>query len=143
MPYSCRQMYDLIAEVDKYDEFLPWCRAARILERHDGWMLAELVISFKHITEQYTSKVTLSPPEQDHTPAAIDVRMTHGPFKHLINEWRFEPAAQGGCRVEFFLDFKFRSKILDALIGRLFAKATEKMVSAFQERAHALYGSKT
>lgn len=135
-PYTPRQLFALVADVERYPEFLPWCRAARILEHKEGELLAELVISFKGFTESYTSRVVLTP------PAAIDVTMTRGPFEHLVNRWRFTPEGQGGTAIEFFLDFKFRSRLLEALIGGLFEKATRKMAAAFTARADALYGAK-
>ena len=141
VPYSPRQMFELVAAVDRYPEFLPWCRAARISHKEPGMMLAELIITFKHLSEQYTSKVVLNTPQSEHSPCSIQVNMTEGPFHHLTNEWSFTPHGDG-TQIDFFLDFKFRSKFLEALIGTLFGRATEKMVSAFHARAQALYGSK-
>lgn len=133
-PYPPAQIFDLVAEVEKYPEFLPWCRAARILERQTDYFIAELVICFKHITEQYTSKVTLFPHER------IEVEMLKGPFHHLTNRWEFY-GEDGGTRIEFFLDFAFKSKLLDKLIGGLFTRASQKMSEAFMTRADALYGA--
>jgi coenzyme Q-binding protein COQ10 len=141
-PYSTQQLFDLVAEVDRYPDFLPWCRAARIIERGENEMLAELVISFSHLTERYTSRVTLTRPQGPDSPGAIDVNMVSGPFEYLTNRWRFTPHAQGGTQIDFFLDFKFRSRLLEKLIGSLFTKATAKMVGAFSSRADALYGKK-
>lgn len=133
--YTPQQLFDLVIDVEKYPEFLPWCRAARVMDRKENEFLGELVICFNHLSESYTSKVTFS------SPGAIDVVMTKGPFAHLINQWRFAPHGQGGTQIDFLIDFKFRSKILEKLIGGLFAKATSKMVGAFKQRADALYGS--
>ena len=137
-PYTPQQLFALVADVERYPEFLPWCRAARILERGDNEMLAELMISFNHLSERYTSRVVLTPPENGGM-GAIDVTMTKGPFEHLINRWRFMPLPSGGTQIDFYLDFAFRSKILEKLIGSVFTKATEKMVSAFKQRADVLY----
>lgn len=126
----------MVADIEKYPEFLPWCRAARILERKDGELLAELVISFKHLTESYVSRVVLSP------PGHIDVAMVRGPFEHLVNKWSFTPQENGQTRIDFLLDFKFRSKILEKLMGALFSRATDHMAQVFKERADALYGNK-
>lgn len=131
-PYSPQQLFDLVADVEKYPEFLPWCRAARILERKDGEFLGELVISFAHFSESYVSRVVLDPPH------GIEVTMVRGPFEHLSNSWKFTPE-NGGTRIDFSLDFKFRSRVLEKLIGGLFSKATAKMVSAFKARADVLY----
>lgn len=137
-PYSPAQLFVLVADVERYPEFLPWCRAARILERGEGGMLADLIISFKHLTERYTSRVTLYPPGD--APGQIDVVMTQGPFEHLENHWKFIPLPNGGTQIEFVLDFKFRSRLLEAMIGTIFSKATGKMATAFKQRADDLYG---
>jgi coenzyme Q-binding protein COQ10 len=138
--YNTLQLFDLVADVARYPEFLPWCRAARIIECNDKEMLAELVISFSHLTERYTSRVSLSRPQHASDNGAIDVVMVKGPFEHLTNRWRFTPRTEGGCEIDFFLDFKFRSRLMEKLIGGLFAKATTRMVGAFNERADSLYG---
>lgn len=137
LPYTPQQLFALVADIEQYPAFLPWCRAARILSRSEGEFLGELVISFHHLTESYTSRVVLNPPEQG--AGRIDVTMVKGPFEHLTNQWVFTPA-QGGTQIDFALDFKFRSRILEKLIGGLFAKATARMVAAFTERAGVLYG---
>lgn len=150
-PYTTRQLFDMVADVPRYPEFLPWCRAARVLERGaapgeadgspqsgDGWFLGELVISFKGLTESYISRVTLTPPEGEGR-AHVDVRMVSGPFTHLVNEWEFTPEA-GGTRIDFRLDFSFRSKLLERMMGGLFTKAQAKMAEAFKKRADTLYG---
>lgn len=137
-PYTPRQLFDLVADIEKYPEFLPWCRAARIIERGENEFLGELVISFAHITENYISRVVLTPP-QPGSAGTIDVTMVKGPFEHLMNHWKFTPT-QDGTRIDFSLDFKFRSRIMEKLIGSLFSKATAKMVTAFQKRATDLYG---
>ena len=133
-PYSAQQLFDMVADVAKYPQFLPWCRAARVTDRTENSFLGELIISFSHITESYTSKVTLNP-----EAGTIDVIMVKGPFEHLTNHWVFTPT-ESGTQIDFELDFKFRSKLLEKLIGPLFTKATHKMVGAFKERADQLYG---
>jgi coenzyme Q-binding protein COQ10 len=138
LPYTPRQLYDLVIDIERYPEFLPWCRAARIIERKPDEFLGELVISFHHLTESYTSRVTSTPPEAGQ--GSIDVTMVKGPFEYLTNQWKFLPAANGGTEIHFALDFKFRSRILEKLIGGLFSKATARMVTAFTERAHSMYG---
>ncbi|MBN8543124.1 MAG: type II toxin-antitoxin system RatA family toxin [Alphaproteobacteria bacterium] len=130
-PYSPEQLMAMVLDVEKYPEFLPWCRAARIVERHADYFLGELVISFNHLTERYTSKVTALKND-------IKVELVKGPFKHLTNHWRFEPTATG-TNIHFHLDFEFKSKLLDTLMGGLFTRATEKMTMAFMTRADALY----
>ncbi len=143
-PYSARQIFDLVMDIERYPEFLPWCRAARILERSAGRMKAELVVSFKHITESYVSEVTYTEPDDGKGAiGVIEVRLLQGPFKHLSNHWRFTPLAQGGSEIALELEFQFRSRLLDSLIGLLFGKATSKMAMAFKQRADALYSTKS
>ncbi len=134
LPYSSRQLYDLVADIERYPEFLPWCVAARIRRRDGNVLLADLVIGFKMIRERYTSRVTLN-------EGRIDVVYAEGPFKHLNNHWVFEPAEDGGTMIDFFVDFEFRSKVLQTLIGALFNEAVGLMVGAFEKRARQLYGA--
>lgn len=133
LPYTQAQLYDLVADVERYPEFLPWCVAARVRSRDGNMLTADLVIGFKMIREKFTSRVTLSPPDR------IDVAYTHGPLRYLNNHWIFEEA-RDGCVIDFFVDFEFRSQLLQRLIGALFNEAVRRMVTAFEARAHALYG---
>jgi coenzyme Q-binding protein COQ10 len=134
LPYSPAQMFDLVAAVDRYPEFLPWCIGARIKSRNGNVVLADLIIGFRMIRERFTSRVILD------RPGRIDVSYIDGPLKHLANRWLFEPAGEGGCVIDFHVDFEFRSRILQAAIGALFHEAVRRMVAAFEKRAHALYG---
>jgi coenzyme Q-binding protein COQ10 len=131
-PYSPEQLMAMVLDVEKYPEFLPWCRAARILEQHDDYFLGELVISFNHLTERYTSKVM---PLQNE----IKVALVKGPFKHLTNHWRFIKSPTGGTDIHFNVEFEFKSKLLNSLMGSFFTKAVEKMSSAFLQRADFIY----
>jgi coenzyme Q-binding protein COQ10 len=133
LPFSPAQMYDLVADIEKYPLFLPWCSGARIRERRDNLVVADLMISFKVYRERFTSKVTLQAPDR------IDTVFSEGPFRHLQNRWVFLPDP-GGCLVDFFVEFEFKSKILDKLISVLFNEAVHRMVKAFEGRAQALYG---
>lgn len=140
-PYSPRQMFELVADVSRYPEFLPWCRAARILKRQsDTVFLAELVIAYKNLSERYTSRVELVPAEDEQGEHAIHVEMTEGPFHHLTNDWKFTATPEGGSQIDFTLDFAFRSKILDSLLGKFFGTVTGRMAEAFKARADELYG---
>ncbi len=138
MPHSPEQMFDLIADIGKYPEFLPWTAGARIrktTETADGQIVeADLIISFKVFRERFTSRVTLRPDAR-----SIDVEYLDGPFKYLINNWRFTPHPDG-CEVSFHVDFEFKSKVLQALIGVVFNEAMRKIVRAFATRAKILYG---
>ena len=140
LPYTAQQMFDLVADVARYPEFLPWCMAARIKEQREDMLLADLMIGFKMVREKFTSKVWLNRDER-----RIDVEYINGPFRQLKNLWTFvdEPGADGkagGCRVEFFLEFEFSSIMLQKLIGVLFHEAVRRMVAAFETRAKQLYG---
>jgi coenzyme Q-binding protein COQ10 len=137
LPYTPEQLYDLVSRVERYPEFLPWCKASRITRREGDVFWADLVIAFKVFRERFTSKVTLIPKE------GVDVEYINGPFRYLNNHWRFLPAEDGGCIVDFYVDFEFRSKMLQSLIGLLFNEAVQRMVAAFETRADQLYGPKT
>lgn len=136
LPYTPEQLYDLVSRVERYPEFLPWCKASRITRREGDVFWADLVIAFKVFRERFTSKVTLIPKE------GVDVEYIDGPFRYLNNHWRFLPDENGGCIVDFYVDFEFRSKVLQSLIGLLFNEAVQRMVGAFETRADQLYGPK-
>ncbi|WP_340109269.1 type II toxin-antitoxin system RatA family toxin [Pikeienuella sp. HZG-20] len=141
MPYSADEMYALIADVPSYPEFLPWCSAARIRSRQETpeaeIIDADLVISFKLFRERFGSRVTLRP-----EPREIDVAYLDGPFRYLNNHWKFSPLTETSCEVDFFVDFEFRSRALQALIGLVFHEAMVRIVRAFEARAAALYGAR-
>lgn len=141
MPYSAEEMYALIADVPAYPEFLPWCAAARVRGRRDteaGEVVdADLVISFKLFRERFGSRVVLRPEKRE-----IDVSYLDGPFRYLDNHWRFTPVSETSCEVDFFVDFEFKSRTLQALIGLVFDEAMRRIVRAFEARAAALYGKR-
>ncbi len=143
LPYTARQMYDLVADVARYPEFLPWNSAARIRSRApcDGGevMEAELVISFKVFREKFGSRVTLLP-DFANGQGRILTEYLDGPFKHLKSVWSFTAKDQG-CEVTFDVDFEFRNAILAAVIGLVFNEAMTRIVRAFEVRATALYGA--
>lgn len=140
--FTPQQLFDLVADVPSYPQFLPWCRAARITKRiSEQEFLAELVIHFKLYTEKYTSHVTLTEATADNPEYRVLAEMVEGPFHHLSNLWILRPSAQGGTDIELDLDFRFQSAVLEKLIGGLFEKASEKMVGAFRQRARDLYGT--
>ena len=143
LPYTARQMYDLVADVGRYPEFLPWNSAARITARHDipggEVMEADLVISFKVFRERFASRVTLWPEKQ-----RIDTEYLDGPFRKMKSYWAFrdlaaEPGKPARCEVEFFVDFEFRNAILQSIIGVVFNDAMQRVVRAFERRAAVLY----
>jgi len=134
VPYSPEQMFDLVADVGKYPQFLPWCVGARIRTQTAQEMVADLTIGFGPFRESFTSRVKL---EHPHT---IMVHYENGPFKYLNNRWIFKPDAQG-CVIDFFVDFEFRSRVLQMAIGTVFAEAVRRMVNAFLKRARDVYGA--
>ncbi|HUC10201.1 MAG TPA: type II toxin-antitoxin system RatA family toxin [Stellaceae bacterium] len=133
VPYAPEQLFDLVADIERYPEFLPWCRGARIRERQSHLIVADLIIGFKMFRERFTSRVELTPPRQ------IDVTYAEGPFRYLYNHWIFERVPEG-CQVDFFVDFEFKSRLMQKVIEMLFGEAVRRMVSAFERRARDLYG---
>lgn len=133
LPYTPDQMYRLVADIERYPEFLPWCLAARIKRRSGNTVHADLIIGFKMVRESFTSRVELCPPDK------INVSYAEGPFKYLNNHWIFEEV-EGGCLIDFYVDFEFRSKMLQRVITALFSEAVKRMVAAFEARARHLYG---
>jgi coenzyme Q-binding protein COQ10 len=135
--YRPEQLFDLVADIGKYPEFLPWCTGARVRAQSEREVVADLTIGFGPFRESFTSRVTLARPE------LVRVRYENGPFRYLNNQWRFTPApdgAQGGTHVDFFVDFEFRSRLLQAAIGVVFNEAVRRMVNAFLKRAGEVYG---
>jgi coenzyme Q-binding protein COQ10 len=140
MPYNPEQLYKLVAEVDRYPEFLPWCIAARLKSREGDLAIWDLVIGFRMIRERFTSRVTMSPGGNGASPR-IDVAYADGPFRYLNNHWIFDRQPDGTTVIDFFVDFEFRSKLLQSIMGVLFNEAVKRMVAAFEARAKQLYGS--
>jgi len=143
MPYTARQMYDLVADVMRYPEFIPWIAAARIrsvVPQGDGVqkMEADLVVSFKVFREKFGSRVLLDEPA-----LRIDIEYLDGPFKFLRSTWAFTDAPDGetGCDVSFHVDFEFRNLVLQKVIGVVFNEAMQRIVRAFEDRARVLYAS--
>ncbi len=133
VPYTPEQLFDLVADVGKYPKFLPWCVGARIRSRSETELIADLTIGFGPFRESFTSRVTLDRPHR------VRVRYENGPFRYLNNEWRFAPDP-AGCKVDFFVEFEFRSRLLQAAIGVVFNEAVRRMVNAFLTRARDVYG---
>ena len=133
VPYTQEQLFDLVADVDKYPRFLPWCVASRVRHRADTHLMSDLTIGFGPFRESFTSRVTLDRPRR------VNVKYESGPFRYLNNQWDFAPH-DGGTEVSFFVDFEFRSRILQAAIGVVFNEATKRMVNAFRKRARDVYG---
>ncbi len=139
LPYQPEQLFRLVAEIERYPEFLPWCLAARIRSRQESVIQADLVIGYKMVRERFTSRVVLSPDRN-----RIDVTYAEGPFKYLNNHWIFNPVpgpdGRAGTEIDFFVDFEFKSRMLQKIIELLFNEAVRRMVAAFEARAKQLYG---
>ncbi len=134
LPYTRDQLFDLVIDVEKYPEFLPWCLGCRVKKREEGLVVADMVIGFKVFREGFTSRVAHQRPHR------IDVSYTDGPFKYLDNHWIFNDLGNGHTEIDFFVDFEFRSRILQAAIGAVFGEAVRKMINAFEGRARDLHG---
>ncbi len=134
VPYTQGQLFTLIADVEQYPEFLPWCQACRITKKDENVIYADLVVGYKMIREKFGSRVTLDEPDHIH------VEYLSGPMKHLSNHWKFIPEQNGSCTIDFYVDFEFKSRILQGLTEMFFNEAVKVMVHAFEKRAKELYG---
>jgi len=136
LPYPPTDLYDLVADIEKYPEFLPWCMALRVRNRDGNVLSSDMVIGFKMFRESFTTRVTLNPSHR------IDVEYLNGPFRYLNNHWIFEDGENGGCVIDFYVDFEFRSILLQKAIGVVFNEAVTKMINAFEVRANNVLGGK-
>ncbi len=140
LPYTPDQIFDLVADVERYPEFLPWCSAIRVRRRdvhEDGkeHLTADMTVSFKMFRESFQSRVIL-----DRQNKRIDIDYLDGPFRYLENRWLFDENPDGSCTVDFHIDFEFRSRALQLMMSAVFGEAVRRMVAAFDKRADALYG---
>jgi len=133
-------MFELVADIEQYPSFLPWCVALRVVRRDvvngADQMLADMVVAYKVFRERFRSEVTLHPERGE-----IDATYVDGPFERLITNWRFVDRAEGGCDIHFLIDFEFRGFILQTAAATVFEKAFMKMTDAFKERAETVYGA--
>ncbi len=134
LPYSCEQMFDLVADVARYDEFLPWVVATRVRSDSETEMVADMLVGFRAIREKFTSRVDKSRPDR------LEVHYLDGPLRDLDNSWTFRPTEDGGCEIDFAVEFTFRNAVFEAIAGQYFDRAFRKMVEAFERRADDLYG---
>jgi coenzyme Q-binding protein COQ10 len=139
LPHKASHLYDLVMDIEKYPEFLPWCRQAKIVKKiSDENLQADLLINFKNFFEKYRSDVKHG--ESSVGAYFVDVVAIEGPFKKLVNKWEIREVGNDKCEVKFFIEFEFNSIFLTKMIGGIFERATEKMMMAFEERAKALSG---
>ena len=133
LPYTPEQMFDLVTDVGRYAEFLPWVVAMRVRKDTPEETLADMIVGFKGLRESFSCRV------HKDRPNSVTVSYIDGPMRHLTNEWHFVPLEEGGCRVDFMVDFSFRNRMFEALAGQMFDKALRKMIAAFETRAGELY----
>ena len=135
LPYTPEQMFDLVADVGRYAEFLPWISAIRVRSNTETLMVADMIVGFKGLRETFSSRVRKSRPDHIH------VEYLEGPLRHLNNDWRFRPDGEGGCVIDFEVDFAFKNRVFEMLAGQVFDRALRMMIGAFEARATALYGN--
>lgn len=133
VPFTAKQMYGLVVDVERYPEFLPWCKQTRIFDRQPDRFMAEMVIAFKGIRESFQTLDLLEPDRK------VEINMRAGPFQYLVSTWTFVPIDQA-TKVEFFIDFKFRSRMKEIIMGPVFTQVSKQMITAFRRRAVALFG---
>jgi coenzyme Q-binding protein COQ10 len=141
--HSAADMFDLVADVERYPEFVPLCRDLKVRQREatgEGveLIVADMTVAYKVVRESFRSRVTLDRPKLQ-----ILVEYLEGPFSHLENRWIFRPNAEGACEVEFFIDYEFRSRTLGLLMGAMFDAAFRRFAAAFEQRADRVYGRKS
>jgi len=134
VPYGAEQMFDLVADVGRYGEFLPWVVATRVRSDDEAGMVADMLVGFKSLREKFTSRVEKRRPEE------IRVHYVDGPLRDLDNRWLFRPLGSSACEIDFSVDFSFRNPLFEKLAGQYFDRAFRKMVTAFEDRAADLYG---
>ncbi|MBB3658624.1 coenzyme Q-binding protein COQ10 [Rhizobium sp. BK650] len=139
VPHTPDQMFDLVSDVERYPQFLPLCEALVVKNRKERagkeLLIADMTVGYKAIRETFTTQVLLNRAER-----IIDVKYIDGPFRYLDNRWRFVEEEGGGCTVDFFIDYEFKSRILGALMGSMFDRAFRMFTEAFEKRAAAIYG---
>jgi coenzyme Q-binding protein COQ10 len=135
VPYTAREMYDLVADVERYPEFLPWCAALRVVERRENALTADMVVAYSVFRERFRSKVKFEP-----DALRIEAAYVDGPFRNLENRWRFTDKPEGGSVIDFEIAFEFRNFLLQATAQAVFDKAFARMSDAFVKRADEVYG---
>jgi coenzyme Q-binding protein COQ10 len=136
LPYTPEQLFDLVADVGNYPEFLPWVVATRVRSKTESEMVADMVVGFRMFRETFTSRVVLE------RPTHIHVDYLNGPLKFLYNDWKFAPA-DGGTDIDFCVEFEFKQRLFETLAGAFFQEAFRRMVAAFEERAATVYASES
>ena len=134
VPYSAAQMFDLVADVEKYPEFMPWCGGTEVQTRSEHGMQASVQISFAGLKQRFTTR------NQHDYPNRIDLELVDGPFSSLVGHWQFIALAEDACKVVFTLDYAFSSRALEAVVGPVFNRIATSFIDSFTKRAQAKYG---
>jgi len=134
VPYSAAQMFDLVADVEKYPEFMPWCGGAEVQSRTEHGMQASIMISFAGMKQRFTTRNT------HHHPDRIDLELVDGPFSMLVGHWQFQALADDACKVLFTLEYAFSSRPLEMVVGPVFNRIATSFIDSFTKRAQAVYG---
>ncbi len=137
VPYTCDQMFDLVLDVEKYPEFLPWCLSCDIIQKNEDCLFANLVIGYKLFREWIKCRVSFQ------RPHSIRVEYINGPLKYLSNTWDFMEAPNNGCVVDFYVDFEFKNQLFQKMMGVFFNELVRRMVRAFEGRARDLHGGES
>jgi coenzyme Q-binding protein COQ10 len=139
VPHSARKMYDLVADIERYPQFLPMCEALKIREKRErdgtAMLIADMTVGYRMIRETFTSRVLLKPEQNEILVSYVD-----GPFRYLDNRWHFKDREGGGSAVEFFIDYEFKSRTLGLMMGVMFDRAFHLFSDAFRKRADEVYG---
>jgi coenzyme Q-binding protein COQ10 len=136
VPYSAREMYQLVADIESYPQFLPWCGGARIISRDQEYAVASIDIAYHRIGKTFTTRNRLQPDE------LMEVYLVEGPFKHLHGFWRFEALAARSSRISLHLEFDFASRMLALTLGPVFSSIANSLVDSFRRRAVDFYGER-
>ncbi len=136
VPHTAQQMFDLVVDIEKYPEFLPWCNGARILKHKDETIVADVSVGYKFIRDTFTSRVTYKSPHR------INVKYEKGPFRYLNNHWRFRDLKNGKCEIDFYIDFAFHNSLFQQPMKFFFNELVSIMINAFEARAKAMYDTK-
>jgi coenzyme Q-binding protein COQ10 len=134
LPYTAEQLFDLVMDIEKYPEFLPWCLAARVKSKAKDAVEADVIIGYKMFREKFSSRVRCV------RPKSIEVEYVQGPMAYLHNKWTFKDIGAKGCRVGFEVDFTMKTRLFESLVDQFFHRALVKMINAFETRARTLYG---
>lgn len=134
VPYSCSQMFNLVADVARYPEFLPWCGGSTVHEQDEHGMEASVTISFAGIKQTFTTRNT------HNEPNSIKVELVRGPFSKLVGHWNFEPLGDSACKVVYVMEYKISSRALDTVIGPVFNRIATSFIDSFSKRAQDVYG---